>query len=364
MRPEGKSVNRSDNEHTQPARTQRVFNNWGVVAKAWYAVCRAADLPPGAVRGVDVARQHLVVFRGANGQLGALDGYCPHMGTDLAIGRVDGAHLRCFFHHWAFNASGACVDIPSGEAPPPAACTRSWAVREAYGLIWVFPDERAPFELPDFPDLPGRDLRAYVGTPYERNCHHHVCMINGIDVQHLATVHGIRLELQVQIDEQPEQAQIDLTLTGRPPTRTWLERLSSAALGGRYSYQMRYSGASVGLLTTLRDVALFGRLRVPRTRMLFAYQPIRPGRTRVWPVFLTERRSGPLGAALDYALLALMYAGFRVLRDADGAVYDHIRFQPRALLPQDAPVARFFTYTNRLEPSEWAPVQPEDAVER
>jgi phenylpropionate dioxygenase-like ring-hydroxylating dioxygenase large terminal subunit len=357
-------VNRHDNHQTQPARTQRVFNNWSVVAKAWYPVCRSADLPAGAVRGVDVARQHLVVFRGADGRVRALDGYCPHMGTDLAIGTVDGPHLRCFFHHWAFDGGGACVHIPTGDPIPQRACTRAWDSRDAYGLIWVFPEATATFELPTFPDLPDAELRVRVGAPYERACHHHVCMINGIDVQHLSTVHGIAMDLQVTIDEVEAEARVDITLDGRPPTATLTQRLTSRLMGGRYSYHMRYSGGSVGLLTTLRDVALLGRLSVPRTRMLFAYQPTRDGRTRVWPVFLTERRRGLLGRLLDEALLALMYAGFWVLRDADGRVYDNIRFQPNALLAQDAPVARFFTYTNRLQPSEWAPVAPEAPVER
>lgn len=81
----------------------KIFNNWDVVAKGWYIACPSRDLLRCQAKSLDICGQKIVVFRGQDGTVRALDAYCPHLGTDLGIGRVDGNLIRCFFHHWAFD---------------------------------------------------------------------------------------------------------------------------------------------------------------------------------------------------------------------------------------------------------------------
>ena len=218
---------------------RKVFNRWDVLAKGWYAVARAD-----ALRGptaVYVGPHKLVLWRGADGAARAADGWCPHLGTGLEIGAVEGNDLRCFFHHWTFDGGGRCVRIPAQPAIPDRAHTRGWPVAERYGLIWVWPDATAPYGVPDFPGLEGQEVVWQHGPTLERGCHPHVCMINGLDVQHLSTVHGLRLDVAVTMDERPEIGVLDIRLAGR---------FSHAALGGHYAYSMRYQGVKLVLLTT------------------------------------------------------------------------------------------------------------------
>lgn len=349
-------MNRNLNNTTQPFKQQAVFNNWDVVAKGWYAVCASADVPAGGVFPVDIARQHIVVFRGEDGTARAVDGFCPHMGTDLAIGRVDGNCIRCFFHHWAFDGEGRCVDVPAGGPPPQRGHTRGWATDEKYGLVWVWPEPVAPVGVPEFANLVGKEVVWRVGRSWELPCHGHVAMINGIDVQHLKTVHQIDMHMDLAIDETEDAHLIDFTLEGELPSDSMLARGLRRLLGGSYSYRMRYAHASAGLLTTVRGVRLLGRWLLPEFRMIFAYLPLDGQRTRVTPVFVTERRTGLLGRVLAEAMLLGMYLGMLVLKDEDGKIYENIRFQTTALLPMDGPIARFQGHVNRLEPSAWSPL--------
>ncbi|MEO0606547.1 MAG: Rieske (2Fe-2S) protein, partial [Myxococcota bacterium] len=105
---------RDRNQGTQPFRGQPVFGNWNVVAKGWYLVCASRDLRPMQVRSFELCGQRIVLFRGADGTVGAVDAFCPHMGTDLGIGKVVDNTIQCFFHQWRFDRTGACVDIPCG----------------------------------------------------------------------------------------------------------------------------------------------------------------------------------------------------------------------------------------------------------
>ncbi|HMV68278.1 MAG TPA: Rieske 2Fe-2S domain-containing protein, partial [Myxococcota bacterium] len=297
-------MNEARNAATQPFHLQPAFANPAVVLRGWYAVCRSEDLPAGRALGVDVARQHLAVWRGASGAVHATDGFCRHMGTDLAIGSVVGEHLRCFFHHWTFDGSGRCVRIPVTDAPPDRAHTHGWATSERYGLVWVFPDATAPWPLPEFPGAEGEPVVWRHGRPILRTCHHHVCMINGMDVQHLETVHGMRLDLDARLDE--DGALFDVVLAGAPHRGTRRGRAAHALLGGFYSYSMRYQAGTVGLLTTVRDTRLLGRYRLPEIRMLFAYRPLPDGGTWIQPTFIAPAGGSARSRAAAQARLAAM----------------------------------------------------------
>jgi phenylpropionate dioxygenase-like ring-hydroxylating dioxygenase large terminal subunit len=80
-------------------KSQRIFNNPDVVAKGWYFGCLSREVPMGKAKSIDLCNQRIVLFRGEDGAIRALDAYCPHLGTDLGIGRVEGNKIRCFFHH-------------------------------------------------------------------------------------------------------------------------------------------------------------------------------------------------------------------------------------------------------------------------
>lgn len=69
-----------------------------------HAVALVEDVPPGAVREVDVEGR-AVVLANLDGELVALDGTCPHAGGPLGAGTLtpDG-RLVCSWHRAAFVA--------------------------------------------------------------------------------------------------------------------------------------------------------------------------------------------------------------------------------------------------------------------
>jgi phenylpropionate dioxygenase-like ring-hydroxylating dioxygenase large terminal subunit len=220
---------------------------------------------------VELCGHHLAVYRGEDGRVRALDAYCPHMGTHLGIGKVVGETLRCFFHQWRYDGGGRCVEIPCQADIPERARVQAYAVEEKYGFIWIYPDTVAPRPVPFFDELEGQTLICTSDEPIETDCHHHVSMINGIDAQHLATVHGIRMGMDLTVEEDPQGRQVDYVLRGVVPRETLLGALVHRAIGGHYAYAMRYVDACVGLLTTVKDVRLFGSgPKLPSLHMIFA----------------------------------------------------------------------------------------------
>jgi nitrite reductase/ring-hydroxylating ferredoxin subunit len=346
---------RTKNPRTQPFHTQPVFNNWDVVAKAWYVAMPSRELKPGQAKSMDLCGQWVVLYRGEDGRVRALDGYCPHMGTDLGIGKVVGNEIRCFFHHWRYDGDGRCTNIPCQEHIPPGARVEAYSVEEKYGFIWVYPERSAPCGVVEHAELAGQEMVWAHGEPYERKCHHHVTMINGIDPQHLRTVHGIDIDMKMDLADGGAQGLLDITLSGVLPAGRTSERVARWLLGPSYSYRMRYAHASIGCLTMLKGVSWFGSGRpIPEVYMIFAYRPLARGRTLVQPIYLARKRAGLLGWLTERWLMWLTKRMMLALQGEDGMVYENMRFQAGALLPIDEPVAKFIGHVNRLEPSKWS----------
>ena len=345
--------NQQINQNTQPTRPMRVFNRWDIIAEGWYIAVPSQSLRPGQATSMDLCGQRVAIFRGDDGQVRALDAFCPHMGTDLGIGKVEGNSIRCFFHHWRFDGGGKCTDIPCQKAIPAGAKLQSYATAEKYGFIWVYPAAVAGAPLADFSGLEGRELRALAGKGYERSCHHHVTMINGIDPQHLKTVHKIDIEMHVDQAESHEGRWIDLSLHGKIPGEGWWSRLAKRCFGPDYGYTMRYDHASVGLLTLAERLNWKGRA-LPRLHMIFAYRPIADGRTWVQPIYITPKRFGAFAPLMEWFLLFLTRRAFFALQGEDGRIYENMRFYPGQLLAIDAPVGNFIRYVNRLRASVWS----------
>ncbi len=94
-------------------------------------VMPAADLRDGTPTAVDVGGDAVCVVRVAEGVF-AFDDVCPHRGTPLSLGRLDGTTLTCSAHTWEFDVtSGKLLRI---RAP---ACLRMRQARERDGMIEI-----------------------------------------------------------------------------------------------------------------------------------------------------------------------------------------------------------------------------------
>ncbi len=342
-------MNSLQNRNTQPLITMKVFNNCDVVAKGWYIVCPSQEISQGKAKSFNICGQRIVFFRGEDNQVRALDAFCPHLGTDLAIGKVDGNLIRCFFHHWAFNGAGNCQDIPCQSNIPQKANLQAYNTDEKYDFIWVYPDIQAPEKVAEFDELKNEHLITAWDKAFERNCHHHICMMNGIDAQHLQTVHQLNIKMDLSLQENKSGNIIDFTLSGELPQTTFKEKIARKILGNHYEYTMRYADGCLGLLTIMKKVKF-----VPSLHMIYAYTPLENGKTRIQPIYVTKKRTGIIGWLISRCLLLMTKLAYYFLRGEDGMIYDNIRYNPNAILTIDEPLVKYMNYVNQLQSSIWS----------
>ncbi|AKG22794.1 aromatic ring-hydroxylating oxygenase subunit alpha [Calothrix sp. 336/3] len=337
------------NQNTQPLINMPIFNNWDVVTKGWYLVCASREISLQQAKSFTLCGQRIVIFRGKDSKIRALDAFCPHLGTDLAIGKVDGNLIRCFFHHWAFSGDGICQDIPCQKDIPSKVKLQAYATDEKYGFIWVYPDKNAPQGVAEFDELMGKQIISLPDKSFTRNCHHHICMMNGIDAQHLQTVHKLNIQMELSLEEYSQGTIIDFTLSGKFPQTTAREKIAQSLIGEEYAYTMRYADGCIGLLTIMKKAKI-----IPPLHMIYAYTPLAPGVTRIQPIYVTAKRQGIFGFLLTHFLLLLTRLAYYFLRGEDGMIYDNIRYNPNNILNIDTPLVKYMQYVNQLQPAIWS----------
>ncbi len=160
----------------------------GINANYWYPVGWGNQLKPGHVTRVMIWHQEVAIYRTLDGQLFALDNYCPHKGVALHLGKVIGENLACRYHGWEFNQAGECVNIPYFPAGQklPCAKVRSFPVQEKYGLMWIFPGNPALATLIHPPEVPeyGQPGWLDVSVSAKFAAHFSICNENSMDVFH------------------------------------------------------------------------------------------------------------------------------------------------------------------------------------
>jgi phenylpropionate dioxygenase-like ring-hydroxylating dioxygenase large terminal subunit len=151
--------------------------------------------PDGAPQRVRLLGENLIAFRDTNGVPGLVAENCPHRGASLFFGRNEERGIRCVYHGWKFDTSGACVDMPN---EPPESNFKHKVKVTAYraadwgGMIWAYlgPRQDNPPELPHFEwcRLPEEQVHhAYRGI-YRSNW---LQGLEGdIDTSHLYFLHG------------------------------------------------------------------------------------------------------------------------------------------------------------------------------
>ena len=141
----------------------------------------------------------LIAFRDSSGRVGVLDHQCPHRCASLFLGRNEEGGIRCVYHGWKFDVEGRCLEMPN--VPPPQdfkekVRARSYRVREAAGLIWVYMGARE--QAPPMPMLealfvPEQDLTF---TLLQRESNWLQGLEGDIDTSHFGFLHAGHVKVE------------------------------------------------------------------------------------------------------------------------------------------------------------------------
>ena len=160
----------------------------------WIPALTSVELPTPdcAPMRLRLLGEDLIAFRLTSGEVGIIQNACPHRGASMFFGRNEEEGLRCVYHGWKFDETGACVDMPSEPAESNfknKVHTKAYPCIERNGMVWTYMGTReTPPPLPDFEtNLVGEGVVRYQLTM--RECNYMQAVEGDIDTSHLAFLH-------------------------------------------------------------------------------------------------------------------------------------------------------------------------------
>ncbi|MEK9671935.1 MAG: Rieske 2Fe-2S domain-containing protein [Rhodospirillaceae bacterium] len=122
------------------------INPYSYVKNCWYVAGLSDEFEKGKLTSHKICNRRMVIWRGKDGKMAALDDRCAHKRFPLSQGRLmeDGT-LECAYHGICYNTSGKCVRIPAQEDReiPPQAKVPAIPLIEQDGIVWVWPGDPA-----------------------------------------------------------------------------------------------------------------------------------------------------------------------------------------------------------------------------
>ena len=160
----------------------------------WIPAMRSDELsaPDCSPLRVKLLGEELIGFRTTSGTTGLIQNACPHRGASLFFGRNEEEGLRCVYHGWKFDVTGACVDMPSEPAESnfrSKVRAKAYPCQERGGIVWTYMGPReVPPPLPDIE--PNMLPEGYAVINLMRECNWMQALEGDIDTVHVAFLHG------------------------------------------------------------------------------------------------------------------------------------------------------------------------------
>ncbi|TXL89648.1 aromatic ring-hydroxylating dioxygenase subunit alpha [Streptomyces sp. IB2014 016-6] len=187
----------ANERHVAPSPAPAVadLRRTGINPDFWYPVSVSGSVRKNSTFAATFAGERIALYRGGSGAVYALEDRCAHRQVPLSMGVVEGESLRCCYHAWAYRGNGRISQIPylpKGVDRPPRG-VRAYPVREAYGLVFVFPGDPEKAAGTPLPDLPAFASSEHRTMTFSRTvqCHYSFMHENLLDMNHQFLHRGV-----------------------------------------------------------------------------------------------------------------------------------------------------------------------------
>jgi phthalate 4,5-dioxygenase oxygenase subunit len=197
----------------------------------WVPALLSSELPQPDCEPVRVMLlgEKLLALRASTGQVGLLQHNCPHRGASLFFGRNEEGGLRCVYHGWKFDTTGACIDMPNEPAESDFR-TRvravSYPTRERGGLVWAYLGPRET--PPPLPDLEANMVEGATARCVQQECNWLQVLEGDIDTSHAGFLHRGSLNP----DDMPAGTFMEYQIRDRAPKYELVNTVAGATYGG------------------------------------------------------------------------------------------------------------------------------------
>ena len=158
----------------------------------WHPIAAIEELDKNFSKRVRLLGENLVLYRDRSGKLGLIEEFCPHRKASFYNGIPVEDGIRCSYHGWKFDGTGACLEQPNepeGSTFKDKVSIAGYPVEELGGMVWAY---LGPLPAPVLPRWDGFDndkairMVGWAHIP----CNWLQIMENSVDPVHTEWQHG------------------------------------------------------------------------------------------------------------------------------------------------------------------------------
>jgi phenylpropionate dioxygenase-like ring-hydroxylating dioxygenase large terminal subunit len=157
----------------------------------WYVAAWSSELDEGKLLARTLLKERVLLYRGADRKVVAIEDRCCHRGVPLSLGRLEGDRVRCMYHGLVFDGSGKCVEIPGQETISPLLKVKSYRAQDSGRVIWIWMGDASLADITKIPEFEFLSKPDWHGIPgylhYDAN--YLLIADNLADFTHIAYVH-------------------------------------------------------------------------------------------------------------------------------------------------------------------------------
>ncbi|MFM7365452.1 MAG: Rieske 2Fe-2S domain-containing protein [Cuspidothrix sp.] len=335
--------NNIDKDNLNSIRKPKIFNQSQVFVEGWYWVLPSQSLKVGEVKSINIFGRDLIVYRGQDKRAVILDAYCPHSGTNLAEGKVEGNEIRCVLHRWKFDAEGICVDVPALDEPVPVKA-KTWPVAEQYGIIWIWTGETPQQPLPFILDWENQEFDYVLGSQFNINCHAHILLLKSIDMQQINIVNKLPFKIAWEKQELNQNAIVFNTMININSKSFWL-KVYRYLFKSSLSYNVCYWYGTTSIISLGNEFL--------HLHLMFISRITLGGRTEGQTLLMAKKRRSILGKLINILMLGVGKVISDRLITAHERILSTMQFDLKTPIKADLSIMQFINHLERQKPLNW-----------
>ena len=203
---------------------------------AWYVAGWSSEFTNKPM-GRTFLDEPIVLYRGTNGRIVALEDRCCHRAMPLSHGEVVDDNIRCEYHGLVFDGAGRCVEIPGQQMISENTKVRSYPVEERDDLVWIWMGDPQNANADEIVRWTWHGAWPYKAKSEVLKCNYLLVSDNLLDQTHAAYVHKSTLA-----SDPDAYARAEMETTPTPNGVKFVRWMLNCIPPGLYASAVKFNG--------------------------------------------------------------------------------------------------------------------------
>jgi 5,5'-dehydrodivanillate O-demethylase len=165
-----------------------------LMRRYWHPVAAVSQMNGIFTKKVRLLGEDLILYKDRSGNFGLIEPLCAHRRMNMIYGIPEEHGLRCAYHGWMFDETGACTEQPYEETEDPTGNYKDKIHMKAYpvqvkaGVVFTYMGPQPAPLLPNYDVFAAEGVVRDVGYAV-LDCNWLQCQENSLDPVHLEWLH-------------------------------------------------------------------------------------------------------------------------------------------------------------------------------